>query len=86
VLDISMSTPAVIARRAASILVGAMPWFINSITPVQSLTTSPRKPQRRRSTSSSSQSLACAGVPPISLNDAITVTAPARMPASYGGR
>ena len=54
--------------------------------PAQSLTTSPGNRHIPRSTSVMSQRLACAGVPPRSLNDAITVAAPAFTAASYGGR
>ena len=56
--DMSMSTPALMARMPASPLLGAPPGGISSLIPPQSLMTSPWKPQRSRSTSLSSQSLA----------------------------
>jgi len=58
----------------------------SSATAVQSLTTKPLKPHSRRSTVVMSQGLAVLGIPPISLNDAMTVPAPASIPARYGGR
>src|SRR5438270_12623676 len=59
---------------------------MSSHTPVQSLTTMPPKPQYLRRTSVSSQSLACDGVPLISLNDAMSDPVPAFTAARNGGR
>ena len=73
----SISTPASSASFPASARDPATPWFMSSATAVQSLTTKPRKPHSRRSSVVMSHGLAVLGMPPISLNDVMTVAAPA---------
>ena len=70
----------------ASPLLPATPCGMSSSMPAQSLMTTPLNPQRSRSTSLINQSLECAGTPPTSLNDGITVATPAFTAASYGGK
>ena len=55
-------------------------------TAPQSETTKPSKPHSPRSVSESRPRFATHGVPAMQLNELITVRAPARMPASNGGR
>ena len=81
-----MSTPAAIDFTATSGRSFAYPWSIISDIEFQSLTTKPLKPHSSRSTWRSRNSLPEEGTPLISLNEVMTVAAPASTAALKGGR
>ena len=83
---ISMSMPAFIAYMPACLLSFAMPWLVNCIMAAQSETTKPLKFHRSFSTSRIVYWLAVPGTPLISLNELITLRAPASTHILYGSR
>ncbi len=85
-LSISMSTPAVSARRAASAPSAAIPCGISWDTASQSLTTKPENPHSPRRTWVSVKGLADDGTPLRSLNALMKVSAPASTAALKGGK
>ena len=68
-----MSTPALIARAAASVRSAAKPWVTRFRTALASLTTKPSNPHVSRSTSVNSQRLPDAGTPLRSMYAVITL-------------
>ena len=83
---ISISTPTLAALQATSLRSTPKPWAIISPIEFQSVTTRPSKPHSPRSTSWRMKALPVDGTPSLSLNEVISVIAPALTAASNGGR
>ncbi len=83
---ISISTPALTDCSVACLRSLAKPWAIISPDEFQSVTTMPSKPHSLRSTSRSRKSLPVEGMPSISLNEVMSVSAPASTHALKAGK
>ena len=81
-----MSLPAPSAASVCRAGSAVKRWMRICVTAPQSETTKPSKPHSPRSVSVSRPRCATAGVPFTQLNELMTVRAPARTPASNGGR